>query len=136
VWRSPVVFFFPSFFFFQCRDSATSPLSVLPAQKIRTGESKAGIKLEKWKRVEELGFGCMGGAWEFKAPPQSAARLWPRALLLAKESSRGVGWGEGEKKVWGKKKKLYRKSFLKTSQSGNQNAELNVAKCPRGGQEH
>lgn len=28
-----------------------------------------------------------------------------------------------------------KKSFLETSQSSNQDAELDVAKCPRGGQE-
>lgn len=43
------------------------------------------------------------------------------------EKNGGGGWGV----VFLKKKK----SFLEASQSSNQDAELDVAKCPRGGQE-
>lgn len=71
---------------------------------------------------------AMGGVWGFKALPLSEAELWPQAMLSAKESSRGM-----EKK---ERSSLGKKGFLEASQSSNQDAELDVAKCPGGGQEH
>lgn len=44
------------------------------------------------------------------------------------EKNGGGGWGGGV--VF-----FLKKSFLEASQSSNQDAELDVAKCPRGGQE-
>lgn len=73
----------------------------------------------------------MGGTWGFKALLPLGAELCLQAMLLARKFKRcgkkNGGWGG----VVFKKKK----SFLETSQSSNQDAELDVAKCPRGGQE-
>lgn len=72
----------------------------------------------------------MGGAWRFKALLPLGAELCLQAMLLARKFKRcGKEWGWGV--VFLKKKK----SFLEASQSSNQDAELDVAKCPRGGQE-
>lgn len=70
----------------------------------------------------------MGGAWGFKALLLLGAELCLQAMLLARKFKRcgkKMGRGVGFKK----------KSFLEVSQSSNQDAELDVAKCPRGGQE-
>lgn len=68
----------------------------------------------------------VGGVWGFKALPLSGAELWPQAVLSAKESSRGVT----ERRA----SSLGKKGFLQASQSSNQDAELDVAKRPGGGQ--
>ncbi len=66
---------------------------------------------------------ALGGVSGFKALPPPGTEIWPQAMLSAKESSRGVEKRRGV-------------VFLEASQSGNQDAELDVAKCPGGGQEH
>lgn len=57
----------------------------------------------------------IGGLQGFKALPLLGAKLCPQALLLAKESSRGGEWEDGELQHYIKKKKNRRKgkSFLK-----------------------
>lgn len=68
----------------------------------------------------------MEGVWGFKAIPLLEDELWPQAMLSAKESSRGMEKRRGV---------VLKKGFLEVSQSSNQDAELDVAKCPGGGQE-
>lgn len=107
--------------------------SVLPALKMKIGKSKTDIKLEKFRKSRSrdiVGVGvevAMEGVWGFKALPLLEAELWPQAMLSAKESSRGM---EKRREVV-----LKKKGFLEVPQSSNQDAELDVAKCPRGGQE-
>lgn len=67
-----------------------------------------------------------------QSSPTTGSRIMPPGNAVGKKVQ------EVWKKKWGvggcsflKKKK----SFLETSQSSNQDAELDVAKCPRGGQE-
>lgn len=86
--------------------------------------------MKNGKEVETLLGGgleaVMEGVWGFKALPLLEAEIWPQAMLSAKESSRGV---EKRRRV------VLKKGFLQTSQSSNRDAELDVAKRPRGGQE-
>lgn len=66
-----------------------------------------------------------------QSSPTTGSRIMPPGNAVGKKVQevwkKNGGWGG----VVLKKKK----SFLETSQSSNQDAELDVAKCPRGGQE-
>lgn len=62
--------------------------------------------------------------------PTTGSRIMPPGNAVGKKVQevwkKNGGWGGVVFK---------KKSFLETSQSSNQDAELDVAKCPRGGQE-
>lgn len=66
-----------------------------------------------------------------QSSPTTGSRIMPPGNAVGKKVQEVWKKNGG----WGGCSFLKKKSFLETSQSSNQDAELDVAKCPRGGQE-